>query len=240
MEEIHVTICDDEQRWRADIKQLCQQYAAVNDLTIITKEYDSGQVMLKNSIEKCDILFLDVEMKDMNGIDVKNRLQAERKDIRIVFITGHFETVQDAFGRNVYGFLTKPIDKPYFERKLTVMVDSILEDRKTIMLDNCGKCKLIYLKDIIYIAADGKYSRIYTLQDQEYLFSDKNIGFWREYLGNSGFVMSMRSILVNLAYVERIGQNDVLMKNGKSLEISRRIKKQFVNYYKDYIWKKGY
>jgi len=240
MDEVYVTICDDEARWREDIRKLCERYAKEKSVNLIISEYSSGKEVIANKSKMCDILFLDIELKDMNGIDVKNSLQDERINTRIIFITSHFEIVTEAFGRNVYGFLTKPLDRLALNRKLDLMITYMIDDRKTIMLDNYGKCKLVYLKNVVYIEAAKNYSKIYTLNDENYLFSDKSIGFWKEYLASNGFEMSMRSILVNLMHVDKIGQTNVYMKNGVSLDISRRMKKHFDEVYKEYIWNMGY
>lgn len=239
MEEVSIAICDDEQRWRKDIIELCSSFATEYNYKFVFTEYESGKELLNTGINNVDILFLDVEMQDINGIEVKNRLQTLHSDVHIIFITSHNEIIEDAFGRNVYGFITKPIDKVVFNRRINLIIDSMLEERKTIMLNNYGRIKLIYLKDVVYIEADARYSRIYTVDSESYDFSDKSIGFWKEYLEANGFQMSMRSILVNLAYVDRVGQTEVFMKNGCSLDLSRRSRKQFGEAFRDYIWKKG-
>lgn len=239
LEEISVAICDDEARWRKDIITLCEAYSKEHLLKFNYAEFTCGQEVLKNKGCGFDILFLDVEMEDMNGIEVKNKLQFERCNAQIIFITSHKEAIQDAFGRNVFGFVTKPIEKELLYARLDLVIDYMLDERKTIMLNQNGKIRLLYLKDVVYIEADGRYSKIYTVNSSDYNFSDKNIGFWREYLEVNGFEMSMRSILVNMAYVDRIGQNIVRTTTGKDLELSRRMKRKFSEAYREYIWKKG-
>jgi len=239
IEAISIAICDDEERWRKDIVELCDRYAEEYSYKFTYREYDSGKALLEDKENDCEILFLDVELKDMTGLEIKQALQQNRKDIQIMFVTSHKEVIQDAFGRNVYGFETKPIEQTSFYRKLGLMIDYLIDERKTIMVNRAGKFSLIYLNDVIYIEADTKFSKIYTVKSVEPIFSDKSISFWKDYLEINGFEMSKRSILVNLAYVEKVGQNEVVMKEGRKLELSRRMKKQFCTAFKEYIWKKG-
>lgn len=239
IEEISIAICDDEERWRKDIIELCNRYSEENSYKFTYREYDSGRALLEDEDNDCEILFLDVELKDMTGLEIKHELQKNRNDIQIMFVTSHNEVIQEAFGRNVYGFETKPIEQKSFFRKIGLMIDYLIDERKTIMVNRNGKISLIYLNDVVYIQADSKFCKIYTVKSAEPVFSDKSISFWKDYLEVNGFEMSMRSILVNLAYVEKIGQNEVIMKEGKRLELSRRMKKQFCTTFKDYVWKKG-
>lgn len=237
MDEIRIAICDDEEKWRRSVCELCNMYMKEHDVSFRIDQYTGG-ADIPDKME-ADILFLDVEMEGESGIDVKNRLCRSKTDIRMVFITSHKETMPDAFGRNVYGFISKPIVKECFDSKMDLLMDEINDENKTIMLNSSGKCKVFRLNDVMYIKADGRYSYIYA-EGESPAFSDKGIGFWNSYLGSSDFVFSERSILVNLRHVKQIEKTYVLVRDGAKLELSRRMKNDFNEAHKKYIWKKGY
>lgn len=238
-DEIYIAICDDEQRWRTDIINLCNEYSKEFSYKFLIKEYDNGKDLLMDNDLEYDILFLDVEMEGLSGIEVKNALQNSRHDGQILFITSHNERMPEAFGNNVFGFVTKPIDKVYFFQQLNMVFDFMLGESKTIILNNFSKDKILNLKNVVYIEADGHYSKMHIADSEECEFSDKSIGFWNEYLCSNGFEMSKRNILINLAYVSRIGQNEVVMTTGECIELSRRGKKHFEDAFEKYIWKMG-
>ncbi len=240
IEEVHIAICDDEERWRKDIIELCDKYAKENEFVFVYKEYECGEDLLEDKSFDYDVLLLDVEMQGMSGLDVRDKLHEARKEVQIMFVTSHNENVYYAFWRNVYGFVPKPLDEELFFFKFNMMIEYIVEERKTIILHNYGKIKVLYLRDVMYIEADGKYSKIYVVNSEECFFSDKNIGFWKEYLEINGFEMSERSILINLAEVSEVGQNEVVMKNCNSLSLSRRMRKDFAKSFKEYAWKRAH
>lgn len=237
MSSISIVICDDEELWRMEIRKCCLAYAKEHSLDFIITEYSSGRELIDGP--EYDITFLDVEMGEENGLDIKNMLQRDRKETHIAFVSGHGEVMGDAFGRNVYGFITKPIDYTEFAGKLGRILADILEDSRTLLVNTIGKkCRIIYLKDVIYIEAAGKYSTIHTINEGG-VFSENGVGFWENYLSNSGMMLCTRGKLVNLAYVADINDTSVLLNNGSSLDLSRRMKKTFKEVYKEYIWKKG-
>lgn len=238
MDKITIAICDDEEIWRHSICELCSMYMKDHNLEFKLVQYTKGEDIPDNI--EADILFLDVEMPGESGLEVKKRLGHNSHNIRMVFVTSHKENMPEAFGRNVYGFVPKPIDKKYFDQRMDLLVDEINDENKTILLDSAGKCRVLKLNDVIYIKADGRYSEIYTMSEQTPVFSDKGLGFWHSYLECSDFVYSERSILINLRHVKCPEKTEVLMRDGTRLELSRRMKKDFNENYRKYIWKKGY
>lgn len=93
-------------------------------------EYASGEELLRDS--SSDVLLLDVEMPGMNGIAVKNFLQNQRAMTRILFVSSHEETITEAFGREVYGFLYKAVTYELFREKMQFLLEDLKEQDRRV------------------------------------------------------------------------------------------------------------
>lgn len=233
---IQIAICDDEKKYRKELAEYCYKYCNERKYEFCCREYASGTELLKDG--EADILLLDVEMAGMDGLQVKDLLGQQRADTRILFISNHEEALPEAFGRQVYGFLKKPVDYREFERKLDIVVEDLMERGGYILYESTDSICKIPINQILYIQADGKYTKIFLWDEEEYVFSDKSIGAWKEELGLNDFGMCHRSYLVNLFYVKRI-QADITLANHQHIPVSRRMEKEFRDNYRAYIWRKA-
>mgnify|MGYP003311175891 CR=1 FL=1 len=231
---IKIAICDDEKNYRDKISEFCKHYSEEHHLEIEITEYVSGEDLLASE-KLVDILLLDVQMNNIDGLSVKDILGRQKRETKIIFISSHEEVMAEAFGWQVYGFLHKPVDYGLFCKKLDAVTESLCEDNKYIILETSDMIKKILLKDIEYIHSDGRYSEIYVVGEEGYLFSDKSIGAYKTELGED-FGLSHRSYLVNYKYIESIDK-DIVLTTHKHLPLSRRIEKEFKKEYKSYIWR---
>lgn len=233
---IQIAICDDERTSRVEIRKYCQKYCGERGLEYHCSEYASGEELLR--ADMAEILLLDVEMEGMDGIEVKDLLQKQRVDTRILFISSHEEVIPEAFGRQVYGFLKKPLDYVQFEKKMSVMMENLAEQSVSVLHEAMGDIKKIPVNKIQYIQANGKYSRIFLEGGEGYIFSDKSISRWKEELTPCDFGMSHRSYLVNYYYVKKV-QESVALGGDLYIPLSRRMEKEFRDSYRKYIWRKA-
>ncbi|MCI5874276.1 MAG: LytTR family DNA-binding domain-containing protein [Clostridiales bacterium] len=233
---IQIAICDDEKECRKTIAEYCDRYCKQRNLKACCREYASGEVLLEHG--EADILLLDVEMAGMDGLQVKDLLGRQRADTRILFISSHEEALPEAFGRQVYGFLKKPVDYGQLEKKLDIVVADLEEQNRCILYESTGSIRKISMNQILYIQADGKYTKVFLMDEEGYVFSDKSISEWKEELGPNDFGMCHRSYFVNFYYVKQI-QEDIMLANNQHIPVSRRMEKEFRENYRRYIWRKA-
>ena len=130
---MNIAICDDSITEQNTIKQYCID-AGEDNVTL----FSSGEQFL-NCAASFDLLFLDIEMKGLSGIDVMRNFEMKRSDMLIVFCTSHQEKSIETHGRNVINFLTKPVTPMEVERCL--MKTRKLSDRfRIIKVDKKVKC----------------------------------------------------------------------------------------------------
>lgn len=230
---IRIAICDDNTRDRILLADLCRRFfGKKNDYTI--NSYSSATDYI-SSFCRPDILFLDVEMDNMSGLQLKDLLGEQESCPRILFVSNHPESIAEAFGRHVYGFLTKPINSRLFNQKMQKLFQDIQKMRheKTFFTEGTLKKVSFYMDAILYIEAQDKYVNIY-LDDGTMVFDGRSIKEWQKILKQEHFAMSHRSYLVNLTKI-RIENQKFILENGTPAPISRRMQKQFQETYDAFL-----
>lgn len=226
-----IAICDDDAEFRGRLAELCQKY--FKDEQICIREYMNGEEILK-AHDKCDILFLDIEMPGRNGIQIKEQFEWQEIDTVIIFITSHEEDMREAFGRNVVGFLTKPLKEQDFFSAMNKL--SKKQGKNFVCIEENQEIYRLPLRSIKYIEAKENYSKV-VCSDREYLFR-KSIKTWETLVPTDCFVKIHRSYIINLEYWKR-DKDFIVLSPVLKIRLSRKNKKEVLARYKDYIRKKA-
>ena len=106
---MNIAVCDDLPEYRERLKELLEPYAAANGLEI--SEFSRGEDLLAACEEGTDwdIVFLDIEMDGITGIETGKRLRRLQRDAIVIFITSYVNYVSDAFRQDAFQFLLKPV-----------------------------------------------------------------------------------------------------------------------------------
>ena len=217
-----IAICDDSITEQNTIKQYCID-AGEDNVTL----FSSGEQFL-NSPDSFDLLFLDIEMNELSGIDVMHNFEMKHSDMLIVFCTSHQEKSIETHGRNVINFLTKPVTPMEIERCL--MKTRKLSDRFHIIKEDK---KELLCSDILYIKVESPYTVFYTKDSSTYL-SYNTLQDWMEKLACLPFHKINRSYIVNFQNTLDVVKNQIILCTGERLPISRRLVSLLANEYKTY------
>lgn len=232
---VTIAVCDDAESERSITVKYCKEYFEGKKEGYRVFEYASGERVLAD--DWADILLIDVKMKYVSGILVKDLLQILRTKTRIIFVSEDKEFMAEAFGKNVFAFLTKPLEYEMFCEKMDWVLEDIWESRNFIycreFMDYESTYRKIYLRDILYVEAQGHKTLIYTGHGDFCMKSDKRISEWKGEFVKCGFVSCHRSYVVNLWHVVRIG-NDVELSYGMHVPLAREKKNDFRRIYKQY------
>jgi DNA-binding LytR/AlgR family response regulator len=140
-----IAICDDEQVMMEHICELVKQYRP----DYMVKLYGCGEALLEDA-QLYDLIFLDIEMPSINGMEVAENLRKMKYSGEIIFLTGYMEYIQEAFKVRAFRYLQKPIVERQLEEALCSAEEQI---RKRYLYLDTGHKKSVKLQDIIYIEA---------------------------------------------------------------------------------------
>lgn len=229
---IKIAICDTSANHRKLISDFCDMYLENKILKYQVQEYASGESLLAEDFP--DVLFLDTTLKNIDGILIKELLYRMRADTRIVFVSDEKEKMLDAFGKNVYAFLPKSIEYLEFRKNMWLIMRDVFEQRNRVFCKNQNGMEPIYLQDIVYIKAYGRYTKIFICGEKNYRLSDKSFGEWYINAENTHFAICHRSYLVNLFYIKKV-EKEVELINGEHIPIGEKKRKEFYDSYQMYI-----
>lgn len=215
-----IGICDDEKVIREKIEKICVNVTGEYDADTVVKTYSDGKEVLE---ENFDILILDIEMEDVDGIAVKNYFQSRKKDTIIIFVTSHNEMMSQAFGVNVMGFVTKS----YLDSQLPVMLESAI---KRVM--NTVNIEGVDSRKVCYIEAEHIYNILHLENDTEMSVRCSSADL-EKMLEGVGFIRVHRTYIINMAYVEHIRDKSVVI-NGKEIPVSSRLRSRLKKEYSRY------
>lgn len=207
-----IGICEDNIEEQAQYLN-CFKKLGYNDIAV----FNSGEELLEK-MPSLDLLFLDIEMNKISGIQIKNIFEEKKKNTYIVFYTKHTDMVQEGYGANVLGFIYKPIT--LHELKLYIDKTSIrLEQNYPVHINNNT---YISSDDILYIESDHNYTVLYISDNSKSLVR-KSIDNWLIELAPYGFIKIHRSYLVNMYNINHIEHSSIILANGHQLNISRNM-----------------
>lgn len=234
---MNIFICDDNSIIQEQLHKLLTKY--FNDKSYPSPEfymYNSGDALLNSSLIP-DIVFLDIEMPGINGVEVGKELHNKYKDIIIIVITAYSEYLDDAMRFNVFRYLSKPINKHRLYRNLDDVLEQINMRSCNIIINDSNISYNVSTDDIIMIEtlASKRKTLIHTTKS-DYLSID-SMQYWFDLLKDKGnFYQSNRSYIINLTYVTSFNQDTIQLYNGKfKAYITKRKLHNFKERYLMYI-----
>ena len=222
-----IVICDDREFELEILKKLCEEYASEN---LPEAEIICTTSPAKIEAEQPDILILDIEMPEKSGIEIKNELTEGDRPL-IIFATAYFEFMKEAFGRNVIGYMEKPVKKYEFNNYMKAAVN-ILSLETVIHIDSETEVKS---KDVLLIGTDNGYTEVEMITGRKITGIRKSMKAWEEELQQYGFMRINDACIINCKYVKGIeGDNAVIKDIDVKVRISRRKKAECIKFFRAY------
>ena len=215
-----IGICDYENVIRDKIEKICINETKKYCEDVVIQKYSDGREVLEKDF---DILILDIEMEDVDGIVVKNYFQKRKKDTIIIFVTSHNEMMSQAFGVNVMGFVAKS----YLDNQLQVMLDGAM---KRVM--NTVSIEGVDSRKVCYIQAEHVYNILHLENETEVSVRCSSADL-EKMLEVVGFIRVHRTYIINMAYVDHIKDKTVVV-NKKEIPVSARLKSRLRKEYSRY------
>ena len=220
---LRIGVCDDESVFRQQIVDCLNQCVEekIRPETEI-QTFGNGKDLIKAAGKKrFDIVFLDVEMEEMDGLQAAAVLRRQDQKTIIVYISSYPEYALDAFKVKAFRFLKKPVESEGFKKLWRVVLEEYQELYHQFAFMVSGIPNSCEIQEIFYIEADGNYIRIHT--EETVVFNVMmRMKEAEEKLKAVGFVRVHHRFLVNLRKIKTFERYTLTLKNGENLNISRR------------------
>lgn len=252
--KISCLIIDDEPLAR---KRLLALVETIDDLQLLGQCKTGKEAILTIEEMQPDLIFLDIQMKDMSGFDVLQKLKTNKKPM-VIFVTAFDTYAVKAFDAFALDYLLKPFKKERFEQAVerakqqfkTETEKSLehkfqkllqyIEEEKSEKINTTSKSKLpvkigntvsfIAYSEIQYILASGSYVEICTL-DKKHVLRDSLQNIMDE-MDSKQMLRIHRSTIINTTFLDKVvhsnfGEIDVKMKDGSLFRVSKSYRKEF-------------
>lgn len=219
-----IAICDDDARQIEVIEGYIKAWAEKNKEAVTVETFLSAERFLFHctSTTSYDLLFLDIRMDKITGMELAERIRETDTETAIVFVTADRDFVFRGYEVEALYYLIKPIDEAACEKCLDkVKAKLSLEEGAALVIQTQGKLLKIKHRDLIYLESLSHYLNICTTQG-EYKYRKKIADIEEELKENKNFIRIHRSFIVNLEFVYAIEESGVVMENGVTIPISRQ------------------
>jgi DNA-binding LytR/AlgR family response regulator len=196
---IRALVVDDEQPARDELRHLL---AAHPEIEVVGEAGTAAAALHLAKTVAYDVVFLDVEMPGLSGLDAARLIRGHSERPDIVFVTAHERYAVDAFAVEATDYLLKPVDPARLARvvgRLGRRARAVAAGAAKLPVVSGGRTALIDYAAVHYVAADGDYSRVHTY-DRSYLCT-ASLREVEQKLPRERFVRIHRSCVVNLAKV---------------------------------------
>ncbi|WWR17810.1 LytTR family DNA-binding domain-containing protein [Lachnospiraceae bacterium JLR.KK009] len=222
---ICIAICDDEKHMSDHIRAMASDFFRKKNREIQLRTFLSGEDLL-NYDGQIDILFLDIQMKGMDGLETARKLRADKFRGFLIFITVLKEMVFQSFEVQAYDYLVKPVDEKQFGKTMERLYTSMQNASEDSLLVQQGYERRIVPKDEIVFCEiiDRKiYLNLTSGEVVDYYERIENL----ESKLDSHFFRCHRSYLINLKHLKGYKNGTAYMDNGKEVPVSRLRSKEF-------------
>lgn len=223
--EMRIAICDDEQAQRALLEKYISEWGHVSGQGVQIEAFSSSEQFLFHweDDKAFDLLVLDIEMGQMNGMELARKLRQEKESVGILFVTGFEQYMSQGYEVEALHYLLKPIQR----EKLFAVLDKAAAKNppkeKHLFQTKEGVIS-IPLSDVWYIEAQGHQCMLHT-GDEQYTLPQGIGSLRRELEGQRDFQACHRSYLVNMKHVSAVKGSELILDNDVRLPVSRGMEK---------------
>lgn len=230
---MRIAICDDDKNELEYVYTvICENFKQKNILCESKKYISAISLLEDNEKEPFDAIFLDLDMQEISGMDVASQINKSNEFTEIIFVTNHDELVYKAYRFKALGFVRKKYLQDEIDEIVDLLIKSVNEKQRYIVLSDCDTEKKYHIEDIIFMKSEDHYVDIATRQEH-FLIRESLVELEKQY-STYGFIRIHSRYLVNFRHIYSIEKNMIVLDNREQLPMSRNrikfVKEEFQRY----------
>ena len=219
---MNVVICDDNAEFLQLFKDRLETQFAFRDWLFQCTEYQSVEELLKADLTDVHVVFLDIDMPDMNGLQAAQIIRKRYPEIVIVFVTAFLQYAVAGYSVEALRYLLKNNLSHDLPSCLDAIQEKVFTTQETILLRTTSDNITMRLKDILYFEGTPHPHTIVHTQSGSKIDCMGKISEYEAILSEKGFLRIQRSYLVNSMYIIDLCSYTATLTNGETLSISRK------------------
>ncbi len=236
---IQVAICDDEPEILQELSGAVTDYGTQKDLDLSIDTYSSAKDLEKQTTygKQYQIYILDMLMPQMNGIEIGQAIRSHDRQSAIIYLTSSMDFAYQAFGVFAQRYLLKPVAESQFFEAMDFAVENALHMQKTVYVKTASGLHKIFCHETEYVESASRAVHICATDGTEIVSRLLRKSFEREMetlLESRDFVQTHKSFIINLSYVKLFGPDQIIMRSGALIPVSKSrqtaVKRIYLNY----------
>lgn len=216
--DYRIAICDDRQEDREYVRQLTARWAQQRGNQVEMTEFCSAEQFLFSCPQPdFDLLLLDIEMGEMDGVSLAKQVRRTNELMQIVFITGYSDYITEGYEVAALHYLMKPVKEEKLFAVLDRAVERLHKNTKVLTLETAEEMVRVPLYQVSALEVQRNYVTVHVRQDYTV---KKSLSELMEQLDERFFRVG-RSAVVNLNDISRVTRSDIYLTDGRSIPLPR-------------------
>ena len=230
---IRIAIVEDEPTERDRIKVYLEEIAQEDQTQFDIEQYSSGMAFVMSGMKDYDLVLMDIDMPNLNGIETAKALRKVVQSATLIFVTNMAQYAISGYEVNAVDFILKPVNRYSFAIKIKRAISrTAKKNDNAIQIKMDGTIFLVHMYQIMYLEVDGHYVIFHTTQGDYKEYTTLKLAQKR--INSSHFVQCNQSFLINMKYIESVSRESVTV-GGTVIYISRKMKTEFMNAVLDFL-----
>jgi len=235
---LQIAICDDNETELSILTELTRQFLRINKISAELVAFSHPDALL-SSCEKCrfHLYILDIVMPMVDGISLGKEIRRLDREAQIIYATTEPQFALQAFAANPINFFVKPVSQQALFSTLTLALSKVAAEDETITVKTKEGIFVVSVRTILYCEYIGR-GVTYQLVSGEKLHSLSSTQSFAEQvaalLSRSDFLQPHTSFAVNLHHVEQLTREEMRLRGGVSVPVSKKQYTSVRDKYLDY------
>lgn len=230
-----IAIVDDIERDRKKLNDYITFFTKENQLIAKISEFESGETLLASNIKSYDVIFLDIYMEGINGLEVAKEIRTLNQTCLIIFITSSDSFAIESYGVRAFHYLLKPYDYERFNLVFELIDKELKGNSRYIEIKESREIRRILVNDIIYVDYYNHYVQFHCVQAvyKTYAKFSEMIEKLNDF---SQFLLCSRNVMINMRRVKALEHREFIMEDSTRLLINRNQLIEHREHYYDFIF----
>jgi len=228
-----IAICDDRKEDIEYISSIVKDWASDKGHTVTIKDFQSAEEFLFHYDDESDydILLLDIEMGQINGVELAKKVRRQNREVQIIFITGYNDYIADGYDVEALNYILKPVHSDKLKTVLDRACEKLKKNEAALVFELTGGIVKVPLYEIRYIEVRANYVTIHAAED---ILVKTTLSSIDQKLDES-FFKAGRSYIVNMHYIRKVTKTEVILEGEISIPLSRGLyeplNRAFINFF---------
>lgn len=226
-EIMKIAICDDVPEFGCELKCKVEEICAKNDWSLEYTVFTSPRGMLAEDLSSFQVIFLDIDMPGINGLEAAKELRTRYPDVILVFVTAFIEYAPAGYHVEAFRYLLKQQINDNLPHVMADIHHRLRESADTISVELKSGSTLIPLKKIMYLEGTANRMVLFHVDyDSRPIEAVGKLTDYEQRLESKGFLRLQKSFIANMSQISKISSYQVTLRNGVTLKASEKYYKQ--------------